>query len=100
MKKRKNFAIIIAVILMVFFTTTACGESSEDRESKDIVEEEEKYESFVILSREVLPGPGYIEQYIMYDPQTKVMWTYIEGDDAGGLSIIYNVDNTPVLYEE
>ncbi len=99
MKKRGIFAIIIAVVLMTFFLA-ACDCVDEDRESKDIVKEEETYGSFIILSREVLSGPGYIEQYIMYDPQTKVMWTFFEGDDAGGLSIIYKADGTtPQLYE-
>lgn len=97
MKKRKTFAIIIAMLMAVNFL--AGCEYTEDREAKDIVEEEEEYENFVILSWQVLPGPGYLEQYIMYDPQTKIMWTFFEGNDSGGLSIIYNVDGTPQLYE-
>ncbi len=99
MKKRKAFAIIIAIV-MVITVLAGCDCSEEDRESKDIVEEEETYGSFIVLSKELLVGEGWLEQYIMYDPQTKIMWTFIEGDDSGGLSIIYNVDGTPVLYEE
>lgn len=103
MKERRNLVIIIVAVLAVVLLSSAilagCGCSDGDRESKDIVEEEERYENFVVLSREILSGPGYLEQYIMYDPQTRMMWTYIEGSDGGGLSIIYNVDGTPMLYE-
>lgn len=99
MKKRKFVAIII-VMLLAITIMTGCGCSDEDRESKDIVKEEEAYGNFVVLSHDILPGPGYVEQYIMYDPQTKVMWTYIEGNDGGGLSIIYGADGTtPQIYE-
>ena len=103
MKKRtRHVVMILLAFCMIFlFTvfTMGCSCSEVDRDSKDIVEEEEKYGCFVVLSREFLPGEGYLEQYIMYDPQTKIMWTFIEGNDSGGLSIIYDVDGTPILYE-
>lgn len=97
MKKRKIFAIIIAIVLTMS-VLAGCGSAEEaNRESKDIVDDEKDYESFVVISQETLTG--WLKQYIMYDPQTKVMWTYIEGDDGGGLSIIYKADGTPQLYE-
>lgn len=104
MKERRNLAIIIAVtfVVVMLFSVFLVGCSYEDgdRESKDIVKDEKKYENFIVLSDETLPGPGWLEQYIMYDPQTKIMWTFIQGSDSGGLSIIYNVDGSPMLYEE
>lgn len=102
-KERRNLVIIIAVSfilpLMISVVLTGCSCEKGDRESKEIVKDEDRYQSFIILSSEVLSGPGYLEQYIMYDPQTKIMWTYIEESNGGGLSIIYNVDGTPMLYE-
>lgn len=100
MRKRMLPVVMFLLLLLFMVFLLGCSCSEGDRESKDIVEEEEKYGSFVVLSREVLAGEGYLEQYIMYDPQTRIMWTFIEGSDSGGLSIIYNVDGTPVLYEK
>ncbi len=96
-KERKNIAIIIALFIFSLFLT-ACDCEQVDREAKDIVKEEEEYSCFVVLSHEYLSFG--IEQVIMYDPHTNIMWTYVEGDDGGGLSIIYNVDGTPMLYQE
>lgn len=98
MKKRKIFAIIIAMMCALVLLS-ACAPDSGNRESKDIVEEEEMYGTFIALSCKRMSGPGGLYQYIMYDPETMVMWTFVEGSDCGGLSIIYNADGTPRLYE-
>lgn len=97
MKKRKTFVIIITIVLTMTLLAGFGASDEGNRESKDIVDEEETYEKFVVISQENLPG--WLTQYIMYDPQTKVMWTFIEGDDSGGLSVIYKADGTPQLYE-
>lgn len=102
MHERRNLAIIIvvtflAVMLMSVFLT-ACSCEQGDREAGEIVEEEETYNNFVVLSSEYLDCS--IWQVIMYDPQTRVMWTYVEGGDGGGLSVIYDVDGSPMLYEK
>lgn len=102
MHERRNLAIIIALtflavmLLSVFLTACSCEQG--DREAGEIVEEEETYNSFVVLSSEYLDYGVW--QVIMYDPQTRIMWTYVEGSDGGGLSIIYNVDGSPMLYEK
>lgn len=99
MKKRNKVAIIIAVLLMAIFCMSACGESSEDRESKDIVEEDNKPATFICISDEYVDGTYGLEQYILYDPETMIMWTFFECGDAGGLSMITLPDGTPKLYE-
>mgnify|MGYP000210743341 CR=1 FL=1 len=39
-----------------------------------------------------------IDQYILYDPETMVMYIFIKGYKSGGLSVIYNADGTPKVY--
>lgn len=101
MHKRKNWVIIIAVtFFVVMLALTFFAEDSSasgEREAAEIVKEEKTYNSFITLYEEHI-GCG-IWQTIMYDPQTKIIWTYVEGGDGGGLSIIYNVDGSPMLYE-
>ncbi len=102
MHERRNLAITIAVtffaIMLLSVCLTGCSLEEGDREAGEIVEEEETYNNFIVLSSEYLDYG--IWQVIMYDPQTRIMWTYVEGSDGGGLSIIYNVDGSPMLYEK
>ena len=44
---------------------------------------------------------GYIAENVYYDKYTKVMYVYItENGHGGGLSPLYNIDGSLLLYEE
>lgn len=100
MKKRKALVIIIAMLFVACFMAGCSGATETDRESKDIIKEEEKEEfgTFVVLSKKDIPDSA-ITQYIMYDPDTMVMWTFMDGYRCGGPSVIYNADGTLKLYQ-
>lgn len=99
MKKRRNFVITIAMLLMVALFMSACGSSSgTDRESKDIEDEEKDFGTFVVLSQKDIKDSD-ITQYIMYDPESMIMWTFMDGYRCGGPAILYNADGTMRIYE-
>lgn len=99
MKKRRFLAIGMAIVLSMSFLT-GCDGTDVDKESKDIIKEEEKesFGTFVVLSMENIPNSD-ITQYIMYDPETMVMWTFMDGYRCGGPAIIYNADGSPKIYQ-
>ena len=39
-----------------------------------------------------------LDQYILYDPETMVMYIFVKSYKSGGLSVIYNSDGTPKVY--
>ena len=41
---------------------------------------------------------SYTDQTIMYDPDTMVMYTHLDGSYSGTMSLIYNADGTLKLY--
>ena len=82
---RRN-AMIIAFTMSLL---CACGPAKKENETyngKFIVLEE--YEMFNVN----------LTQYILYDPETMVMYIFIKGYKSGGLSVIYNADGTPKVY--
>ena len=40
----------------------------------------------------------YFDQTLMYDPDTMVMYTYLDGRYAGTMTVLYNADGTLKLY--
>lgn len=100
MKKRNALLIIIAMLFVTCFMAGCSAATETDRESEDIIKEEEKEEfgTFVVLSKKDIPNSD-ITQYIMYDPDTMVMWTFMDGYRCGGPSVIYNADGTLKLYQ-
>lgn len=90
MTKRKIFAIIIALMMCV--TLVAC--STQEQIDTDI---QSKYGHFVLLENENIEDTE-VYQYIMYDPNTMVMYTYVGSFKGGGLSVMYNPDGTLKLY--
>ena len=39
-----------------------------------------------------------LDQYILYDPETMVMYIFVKSYKSGVLSVIYNSDGTPKVY--
>lgn len=97
MKKRRNFVIIIAILLMASIFMSACG-TGTDRESKDIEEEEKDFGTFIVLSKTTIEDSD-ITQYILYDPESMIMWTFMDGYKCGGPAILYNADGSMRIYE-
>lgn len=89
MSIRKMLAIIIALVMCV--SLCACTEAEPPQANIDT-----KPETFIAI----IEGDAglYADQTIMYDPDTLVMYTYLDGNYAGVISVLYNSDGTFKLY--
>ena len=108
MKKwAKILAIIIACLMVISFA--ACSSEMGTETSSQTSSQTSSTEK---VKKEVVPGLVFIEaksikdssgftvlyQYILYDPDNMVMYSFIENDDEAGFSMMYNADGTPKLY--
>ena len=93
MTKRRVLAMIIALGMCV--SQPACSGEISDSD----IDVQSKSGIFIFVEERVIEE-ACIEQYIMYDPDTMVMYTYISKgyDDGVVFNIMYNADGTPKLY--
>ena len=80
---RRN-AMIIALAMLL----SACGPAKEENGT---------YNGFIVLEEHEMFKDN-LTQYILYDPETMVMYIYVKTYKTGGLSVIYNSDGTPKVY--
>lgn len=88
---RKIVAIIIALMLSV--TLCACSTQEEPQIPSTPTS---KSKSFIVVAESSVGS--YIEQTIMYDPDTMIMYTYLDGVETGSFSVLYQPDKSFKLY--
>jgi len=93
MTKRKVLAMIIA--LMLCATLCACGTTNSGTTSADSTDV--SFGKFVVLEKGKIDN-SKLYQYIMYDPDTMVMYTFLNGNKCGGPTVMYNADGTVKVY--
>ena len=81
---RRN-AMIIALAMLL----CACGPAKEENGT---------YNGKFIVLEENESFNDNLTQYILYDPETMVMYIFVKSYKSGGLSVIYNSDGTPKVY--
>ena len=97
MATRKILAIIIALALVLGGTICLSGCSSTEPEEFELIES--KIGGLVMIAKQEDFVEGYIfEQYVLYDPETLVMYVMITKPKAMTMSVLYNADGTPKLY--
>lgn len=89
MTKRRMLAMIIALVMCVSLSACSGEKSDSDVQSK--------FGTFIAVEKG-LTEDSDVYQYIMYDPDTMVMYSYLEGHQSGGLTVMYNADGTLKLY--
>lgn len=104
-KSKKYLVIFITLFALVLVLATLIGcsaknnESDEDSSPEEVEEASEDY-GLIFVS---YYHDTYIRSYIMYDPETLVMYALVrDGSNsasAGGLTVLYNADGTPKLYK-
>ena len=95
MATRKILAIIIALALLLGILV--CLSGCSDTEEFELTDNE--MGGLVAISRQENFIDGYVfDQYILYDPDTLVMYVMIYGAKGSSMSILYNADGTPKLY--
>ena len=100
MTKRKLLAIFFALAIGV--SLIACGSQSKGVvKTEKIIHAEAATSSqsgkFVLVSKNSFEN-SFIDYYIFYDPDTMVMYSYMTGNRAGGMTRLDNPDGTPKLY--
>ena len=92
MRRKVKLAIIIAIMSLML---CACGAYASTGTGG------ETFGSFVVLEKLRLGNSNEPNmcQYILYDPDTKVMYTFVgSSGGSGGLSVMYNPDGTIMTY--
>ncbi len=97
MTKRKVLAIIIALTLYV----SICSCATEYPQSSE-TDYPSKYVTFTAVAEgdiaKNIDQRIIYNQTIMYDPDTMVMYTYLDGYISGTMSVLYNADGSLKLY--
>lgn len=103
MTKRKKMLVIIIALCLMCGLFTACAVAEEtDHESVDIHEEViQKVKPLVFLEKyEIKTNGRLFYQLIFYDPETLIMYSYVEWIDGGGFVEMHEPDGSPRLYKE
>ena len=95
MTTRKILAIIIALVLVLGMTVCLSG-CSKRKESENI---DSKTGGLVAIYKQ----DGFVKdlnmiQVILYDPDTSVMYCVIRTSTGTFMTMLYNADGTPKLY--
>ena len=95
-KWKKAIAVIIAIIMSILLVS--CSAESSETSSEEKIKEE-SISGFVIVDvKHIKFEFAELTQYIMYDPDNMVMYSFVKQDDEGGLSEMYNADGSLKLY--
>ena len=93
MNKRKILAIIIVLIMCLALSACTCEENTTEEPKKPVPA------AFIEITAYRLETTyEMIYQYIFYDPETMVMYSYIEQSDGAAITPMYNADGTLRIY--
>lgn len=98
--RRRSLLVVIITLMILCSFITGCGNADDyDHESKEIqVEEPEIPIPGLILIESIFVEGTKLHQIILYDPETFVMYSYVEWYDGGGFLEMHNADGTPRIY--
>lgn len=84
-------AFLLTLLLIIGFSSCSKIKEFEPTESE--------IGGLVAISyqKEFIDGYNY-DQIILYDPETLVMYSIISGGDDTTITVLYNADGTPKLY--
>lgn len=115
MTKRRNLLVVIITLMLVCVFLTGCDGGDHDSAyidddsiENDAEEKSSKQENLPSVEGLVLinvvkidGGSGHrdLYQFIMYDPETYIMFSYVEWIDGGGIFEMHNPDGSPRLYD-
>lgn len=89
-------ASIAVLIVVVIFTLIFCNDSEKTNfETPDVIHEY----GLIALSENKLIDGYRLNQYVLYDPDTLVMYSLITKNKGMAMTVLYNADGTPKLYD-
>lgn len=94
-----KFIALLLTLLLTLSCFAGCDVPNNNENNQEKTEQEAYINSiqFQKIKTQKLTNDVYI--YIYYDVNTKVMYQFIDGYQAGGLSVMYNSDGSVMLYE-
>ena len=93
MKMEIVIVLLIVILALVWIASICFIYSNTDSDPYACVEAGGR---FVILEERTTRNTVYAE---MYDANTKVMYVYVKLSESGSISVLYDADGTPLLYE-
>lgn len=94
MKRIISILTVVILVVCMLAMLTGCDDiQQENREPKPDLSD--RFEEIDTMN---LSGDNYITVY--YDKETGVMYQFIDGYKAGGLSVMYNPDGTVMIYNK
>ena len=94
----KNKLLLAFLCLSICSVLFGCAATSATTNATNEAETPSGTETFVIVENDNIVNSGLFH-YIMYDPDTMVMYSYLSSGKSGGLTVMYNADGTLKLYE-
>lgn len=110
MTKRKNWLVVIITLLFMCFVLSACDvtgnhESSDmddDNDAQEVTEETDEEKNIanplIFLGKFKIEGTRF-DQYIFYDPDNLVMYSYFDAWEDQGPQPMVNQDGTYKIYD-
>ena len=90
------FASIAILIVAVVFTAIFCNDSGiTNFETPEAIQD---YGLIALSENELIEGYR-LNQYVLYDPDTLVMYSLITKNKGMAMTVLYNADGTPKLYD-
>lgn len=104
MAKRRRILVMIITLVLVCVCLAGCDGGDHESAYIDDVREEEERPSVkgLVPIEEIeieLESHRELHQFILYDPETYIMFSYVEWIDGGGILEMHNPDGTPRLYD-
>jgi len=66
---------------------------------KQAIIDEELYGGLKVVSINKIGEDNCITEYVLIDPETRVMYTYlVRYGNSGGITVLYNADGTPKIF--
>lgn len=81
------------ITLVMSVSLSACSGEKSDASDADV----QSIRGFILIEKEPIEHTD-VYQYIMYDPDTMVMYSFLDGYSCGGPTVMYNADGTLKLY--
>lgn len=98
--RRRSLLVVIITLMILCSFITGCGSGNDndyDHESKEMQLEKTEIAGLILIESICVEGTK-LHQLILYDPETFVMYSYVEWFDGGGFLEMHNADGTPRIY--
>lgn len=91
------FFVLVAMSLLV----AEIIRNRRKNERRNATCDEENRGGLKVVSINRIGEDNSIMQYVLIDPETRVMYTYlVRYGNAGGITVMYNADGTPKILSE